>query len=127
MPDRLWPALRASASRSTDSSPPDPNAPAAPPPPKKPEVQPRKNILGVWVFNKDESDDGRAKLKQSREADNSNRGNGTAVTAGRVWGAASRGWAEAHTEDRVHKAETFPTAWADRGESAARDENISEI
>ncbi|HKN26049.1 MAG TPA: hypothetical protein VJX72_14465 [Candidatus Acidoferrum sp.] len=55
--------------------PPDPNAPVAPPPPKKPEVQPRKSILGYWKFNKDESDDGRAKLRQSREADNTNRGN----------------------------------------------------
>jgi hypothetical protein len=56
--------------------PPDPNAPAPPPPLKKPEVQPRKNILGLWKFNKDESDDGRAKLQQSRQADNTNRGNG---------------------------------------------------
>jgi len=56
--------------------PPDPHAPVAPPPPKKPEVKPRQSILGAWKFNKDESDDGRAKLKQSREADNSNRGNG---------------------------------------------------
>src|SRR5271165_2648189 len=43
--------------------------------PKKPEVQPRKSILGAWKFNRDESDDGRAKLKQSREAENTNRGN----------------------------------------------------
>jgi hypothetical protein len=56
--------------------PVDPNAPAPPPPPKKPEVQPRKTILGYWQFNKDESDDGRARLKQSKEGDNTNRGNG---------------------------------------------------
>ncbi len=56
--------------------PADPTAPAPPPPPKKPEVQPRKNIFGHWTFNKDESDDGRAKLRQSHDADNSNRGNG---------------------------------------------------
>jgi len=56
--------------------PADPNVPAPPPPPKKPEVQSRKSILGFWQFNKDESDDGRARLKQSRESDNSNRGNG---------------------------------------------------
>jgi hypothetical protein len=55
--------------------PPDPNAPVAPPPPKPPEVKPRTNILGVWKFNKDESDDGRAKLQQSKQADNTNRGN----------------------------------------------------
>jgi hypothetical protein len=54
---------------------PDPHAPVAPPPPKKPEVQARKSILGYWKFNKDESDDGRAKLQQSKQADNSNRGN----------------------------------------------------
>jgi hypothetical protein len=56
--------------------PPDPNAPAPPPPPKKPEVKPRTSIMGLWKFNKDESDDGRAKLAQSRQADNTNRGNG---------------------------------------------------
>ena len=58
--------------------PTDATAASAPPPaaPKKPEVQPRKSILGAWKFNKDESDDGRAKLKQSREAENTNRGNG---------------------------------------------------
>jgi len=67
--------------------PPDPNAPVAPPPTKKPEVQPRKSILGTWKFNKDESDDGRAKLKQSREADNTNRGNGGGGYGGpRVYG-----------------------------------------
>jgi hypothetical protein len=56
--------------------PPDPNARVAPPPAKAPEVQPRKSIMGFWKFNKDESDDGRAKLQQSKQADNSNRGNG---------------------------------------------------
>ena len=58
--------------------PADPATASAPPPalPKKPEVQPRKTILGAWKFNKDESDDGRAKLRQSREAENTNRGNG---------------------------------------------------
>lgn len=67
--------------------PPDPNAPVAPPPSKKPEVQARKNILGFWKFNKDESDDGRAKLQQSRQADNTNRGNGGGGYGGpRVYG-----------------------------------------
>lgn len=55
--------------------PPNPNAPAPPPPPKKPEVKARTTIMGLWKFNKDESDDGRAKLAQSRQADNTNRGN----------------------------------------------------
>ena len=52
------------------------NAPAPPAIPKKPEVRPRPNILGDWQFNKDDSDDARQKLKNSREADNTNRGNG---------------------------------------------------
>jgi hypothetical protein len=56
--------------------PPNPNAPAPPPRPKKPEVKPRTTIMGLWQFNKDESDDGRAKLGQSRQTDNPNRGNG---------------------------------------------------
>jgi len=56
--------------------PPDPSAPAPPPPPKKPEIPARKSILGFWRFNKDDSDNGRAKLAQSRQADNTNRGNG---------------------------------------------------
>jgi len=57
--------------------PADSNAPPPPPPPpKKPEIPARKSILGFWRFNKDESDDGRAKLAQSRQGDNTNRGNG---------------------------------------------------
>jgi hypothetical protein len=56
--------------------PPGETASSTAPPPKKAEVQPRKTILGTWRFNKDESDDGRAKLKQAREAENTNRGNG---------------------------------------------------
>jgi hypothetical protein len=56
--------------------PADPNAPPPPPPPKKPEIPARKSIMGFWRFNKDESDDGRAKLAQSRQGDNTNRGNG---------------------------------------------------
>ena len=59
----------------------------APAPPKKPEVKPRKNILGTWKFNKDESDDGRAKLRQSREAENTNRGSG-----GGGYGGPHVGW-----------------------------------
>jgi hypothetical protein len=59
----------------------------APAPPKKPEVKPRKNILGIWKFNKDESDDGRAKLRQSREAENTNRGGG-----GGGYGGPHVGW-----------------------------------
>lgn len=53
------------------------SASAPAPAPPKPEVKPRKNVLGMWKFNKDESDDGRAKLRQSREAENTNRGSGS--------------------------------------------------
>jgi hypothetical protein len=67
--------------------PPDPNARVAPPPPKPPEVKPRTSIMGVWKFNKDESDDGRAKLQQSKQADNTNRGNG-----GGGYGGPRIGW-----------------------------------
>jgi hypothetical protein len=56
--------------------PADPNAPPPPPPPKKVEIPARTSIMGFWRFNKDESDDGRAKLAQSRQGDNTNRGNG---------------------------------------------------
>ncbi len=46
-----------------------------PPTPKRVEVSPRKNILGAWKFNKDESDDPREKLKQARD-DRRNGGGG---------------------------------------------------
>jgi len=62
-------------------APPGPMTPppgaveAAPPAPKKPEVAPRKNILGAWRFNKDDSDDPREKTRQSGDANPSgNRG-----------------------------------------------------
>lgn len=89
--------------------PPDPNAPVAPPPPKKPEVQPRKTILGYWKFNKDESDDGRAKLRQSREADNANRGTAGAAMVARGWVWAGQ---DRVAGIRTRKVETFPTATA---------------
>lgn len=59
--------------------PPADAASASAPPPaatSKPDVKPRKNILGAWKFNKDESDDGRERLRRQREADNTNAGNG---------------------------------------------------
>ena len=52
------------------------SAQPAPAPPKKPEVPARKDIMGAWRFNKDESDDPREKLRQAREADSGNRGGG---------------------------------------------------
>jgi hypothetical protein len=53
--------------------PPPPSVAATiPSPPKKPEVAPRKNIFGAWRFNKDESDDPRARRSQ----DSDNRGGG---------------------------------------------------
>jgi len=57
--------------------PPQPGSvAAAPPPPKKPELPPRKNILGAWRFNKDESDDPRQKVHQTADPDGGNRGGG---------------------------------------------------
>jgi hypothetical protein len=65
-------------------APPGPMAPppassttadSIPPTPKRVEVPPRKNILGAWRFNKDESDDPREKLKQARD-DRRNGGGG---------------------------------------------------
>jgi len=50
------------------------SAQPAPAPPRKPEVPPRKDIMGAWRFNKDESDDPREKLRQS--SDSGNRGGG---------------------------------------------------
>ena len=45
--------------------PPPPSVAATiPSPPKKPEVAARKNILGAWRFNKDESDDPRSRQSQ---------------------------------------------------------------
>ena len=70
--------------------PPNDSASAAAPPPaapSKPEAKPRKNLLGAWKFNKDESDDGRARLRQQREADNTNSGNG-----GNTGGPRMGGW-----------------------------------
>jgi hypothetical protein len=46
--------------------PPSVAASSAPPPPKKPEIPARKNIMGAWRFNKDDSDDPRDKLRQSK-------------------------------------------------------------
>src|SRR5262249_62085498 len=77
------------------------NAPAPPAIPKKPEARPRPNILGDWQFNKDDSDDARQRLKNSREADNSNRGSnnggygggpggGGGGRGGGGWGAPGR-------------------------------------
>jgi hypothetical protein len=54
--------------------PPSVAAAAAPAPPKKPEIPARKNIMGAWRFNKDESDDPRDKLRQS-SGSNSGGGN----------------------------------------------------
>jgi len=65
------------------------NAPAPPAIPKKPEARPRPNILGDWQFNKDDSDDARQKLKNSREADNSNRGSNNGGYGGPRMGGGS--------------------------------------
>ena len=57
-----------------------------PPPPKKPELAPRKSIMGAWRINKDESDDGRRKLQRAKDAENTNRGNGPYGSGPRVGG-----------------------------------------
>jgi len=56
--------------------------PGPPPPPKRPELPPRKSIMGTWRINKDESDDGRRKLQHAKDADNTNRGNGPYGSSG---------------------------------------------
>jgi hypothetical protein len=68
-------ALWAQAPPGPITPPPAPpgSVESAPPPPKKPEIPARKNILGAWRFNKDESDDPRDKIHQSS---GSNRGSG---------------------------------------------------
>jgi len=56
--------------------PPDaaPSGPATPPPPK---ITPRKNILGAWRLNRDDSDDPRQKSNQRKTNDpSSNRSGG---------------------------------------------------
>lgn len=65
------------------------NAPPPPALPRKPDVRPRANILGDWRFNKDDSDDARQKLKNSREADNTNRGGNNGGNGGPRMGG---GW-----------------------------------
>lgn len=52
---------------------PDPSARSstAPPPPPVKRIEPRKNILGAWKLNRDESDDPRQKANQ-RKSGNSN-------------------------------------------------------
>lgn len=54
--------------------PPPPGAEPPPPPPKRPEVPARKDILGAWRFNKDDSDDPRDKIHRSSDDSNRNPG-----------------------------------------------------
>lgn len=66
-------------------APPGPLTPPPEPPhsssdpipavPKPPEVKPRKNIMGAWKLNRDESDDGHRKLEQTRESGGRSSGN----------------------------------------------------
>jgi len=55
--------------------PAPPGSEAAPPPPRRPEVPARKNILGAWRFNKDDSDNPRDRARQSQDS-GSSRGGG---------------------------------------------------
>ena len=64
-------------------APPGPIAPVAsqrsssePPPPPPVKIVPRKNILGAWKLNRDESDDPRKKMQDARSADNGRGGGG---------------------------------------------------
>ena len=78
--------------------PPSYKAPAGAPVPKKPELPARKNILGAWRINKDESEDGRAKLRQAREAANRNRGYGGPRTGGPWPGGGGYGGSRSEDE-----------------------------
>lgn len=70
-------ALCAQAPPGPMTPPPAPpgSVESAPAPPKKPALPPRKNILGAWRFNKDDSDDPRQKARQ-QDPDGGNRGGG---------------------------------------------------
>jgi len=66
--------LSAQAPPGPITPPPDavPSGPSTPPPPK---IAPRKNILGAWRLNRDESDDPRQRSNQRKANDpNSNHG-----------------------------------------------------
>ena len=54
--------------------PAPPGSEAAPAPPKRPEIPPRKNILGAWRFNKDDSDNPRDRARQSQDSGGSRGG-----------------------------------------------------
>jgi hypothetical protein len=63
-------------------APPGPIAPTEPPPgynaappPKPVQVTPRKNMMGAWKLNRDESDDPRQKLQQAHSNSGQNGGN----------------------------------------------------
>lgn len=56
-------------------TPPPDAAPSGPPPPPPVKITPRKNILGAWRLNKDDSDDPRQKSNQRKvNSPNSNGG-----------------------------------------------------
>ena len=59
-----------------------PTADTAPPPPPPPRYQGKPTILGTWKLNRDESDDGRAKLQQAQQAQNGRQGGGGRVGGG---------------------------------------------
>jgi hypothetical protein len=58
-------------------TPPPDAMPSGPPTPPPPRMEPRKNILGAWRLNRDDSDDPRQKSNQRKANDpNSNRSGG---------------------------------------------------
>lgn len=65
---RLWAQAPAGPMTPTHPLPPPPKAPPAK---KKPEVESRSSLAGYWKLNKEESDDAKAKIEDSRRKDKS--------------------------------------------------------
>lgn len=76
-----------------------------PPTPKRAEVPPRKNILGAWKFNKDESDDPRVKLKQARDDRRSSGGYGGPRVSGPWPGGGSGGGGRRYPQQDTEEAD----------------------
>lgn len=74
-----WPAsatAQAPAGPLPAAQPQPPSAPDARPQEQRAAVQPRTSILGSWKLNRDESDDARKKVQDSRTADGGRGGRG---------------------------------------------------
>ncbi|HEX8763556.1 MAG TPA: hypothetical protein VF740_00275, partial [Candidatus Acidoferrum sp.] len=62
-------SARAQAPAGPVAAPPPGTAPAAKAPEAAPLPPPRQSILGAWKLNRDESDDPRKRMEESRESD----------------------------------------------------------